>query len=464
MSEQNNASSVDWVKDAIFYQIFPDRFHNGNPANDPPGTEPWGNPPTRTNFFGGDLQGILDKLPYLQTLGINAIYLNPIFAAQTNHKYDTMDYLTIDPAFGDNALFTQFVREVHQGGLRIVLDGVFNHCGDSFFAFKDLKLRGEASSFKNWFLVRSFPVTEEPLSYYTCGGASYLPKLNLENPQVQDFINQVALSWLKGASIDGWRLDVPCKIPIPFWQKFRSGVKSVNPQAYLVGEIWRDAAPWVGGDVFDGVTNYALRDLIVGYSSTGFLDAEDFSYEVIHQLQDLGEAAFYMLNLLGSHDTPRSLTLFKGEVDRLLIAVAFLMTTVGAPLIYYGDEIGMTGETDPDCRRTMEWDELKWNKRIYNTYLKLIALRLNRICLRRGSFMPLLAYNRVFAYKRGYEEDQTIVILNPGSAVQSLSIPTQSRISRWYDVFRKKGIVAENGILNLATLNNTSFTILVSEK
>ena len=459
---QNNTPSIDWIKDTVFYQIFPDRFHNGDPTNDPPGTEPWGNQPTRTNFFGGDLQGIMDKLPYLRALGINALYLNPIFKAQKNHKYDTTDYYTIDPAFGDNALFSRLVQELHKNDIRIVLDGVFNHCGETFFAFEDLKKHGDASEYKDWFIVRSFPITDNPLSYYACGGASYLPKMNIKNPRVQEYICKVAAHWLEETSIDGWRLDCPAKIPISFWQKFRSAVKSGNPQAYLLGEIWRDAAPWVRGDVFDGVTNYPLRDLIIGYCSTGFLDAEDFAYEITHQQQDLGEAAFYMLNLLGSHDTPRILTLFKGEVNRLLVAITFLMTTVGIPLIYYGDEIGMTGETDPDCRRPMEWDESRWNRRIYEIYKILIGLRGSHNCLRRGNFMTLLTYNNVFAFKREYKGDQAIVILNPGSAVLNLSVPTLSQTKKWYDVFGKREITTQKGFFNFATINSTSFKVFIS--
>lgn len=460
---QNNTPSIDWIKEAVFYQIFPDRFHNGDPTNDPLRTEPWGNPPTRTNFFGGDLQGVMDKLPYLRGLGINALYLNPIFKAQTNHKYDTTDYYSIDPAFGNNALFSRLVHELHMNGIRIVLDGVFNHCGESFFAFEDLMKHEAESEYKDWFIVRSFPITDNPLSYHTCGGASYLPKFNVENPQVQDFIYKIATFWLKEAGIDGWRLDVPCKIPLPFWQKFRSVVKSTNPQAYLIGEIWRDASPWVGGDIFDGVTNYHLRDLIIGYCSTGFLDAEDFSYEVIHQQQDLGESAFFMLNLLGSHDTPRILTLFKGEINRLLIAITFLMTTVGTPLIFYGDEIGMTGETDPDCRRPMEWNESRWNRRIYDTYQTLIGLRGTHRCLCRGSFLPLITFNNLFAYKREYKGDQAIVILNPGSSVQNLRIPTLSQSKKWHDVFGKREITTEKGFLNFEVINSSSCMVFISD-
>ena len=460
----NRAAFPEWVKDAVFYQIFPDRFCNGDLTNDPPETEPWGNPPNRTNFFGGDLQGIIEKLDYLQGLGVNALYLNPIFKARTNHKYDTTDYFEIDPSFGSNDLFIKFVHELHRRDMRIILDGVFNHCGDSIWAFEDVKIHGESSRYADWFIVRSFPVTANPPSYYTCGGAPYLPKFNINNPQVQDYIFQVATHWLKEASIDGWRLDCCQKIPLLFWQEFRKIVKDVNPQAYLVGEIWREAAPCIQGDTFDGITNYRLRELILNYCAAFILDAEDFSYEMEQLYKSLGSAAPAMLNLLGCHDTPRILTVFQGEVDRMLIALAFLFTTIGTPLIYYGDEVGLLGGMDPDCRRTMQWQEGLWNLRIQNAYRKLIDLRKHHIALRRGNFESLLAFERVFAYRRILEKDEVIIILNPGAIVENLAIPTNSTVEQWHDLFNDKEYLSVNGRLNFTRVPAVSFSILAPVK
>jgi len=464
MMDANNPSSVlDWVQDAIFYQIFPDRFFNGDQSNDPPGTEIWGNPPTRENFFGGDLQGIMDKLDHLQALGVNAIYLNPVFRAHTNHKYDTSNYFEVDPAFGSNALLKDLVDEVHRRDMRIVLDGVFNHCGDGFWAFEDVKTLGASSKYSDWFIVRSYPIRANPPSYYTCGGCWYLPKLNISNPQVQEHILKVAAHWLEEVGIDGWRLDTPFKIPLSFWREFRIAVKTVTPQAYLVGEIWNDAAPWIKGNTFDGTTNYRLRELILDYCATGVLDAEDFAHEVILLNERHGSAAPFMLNLVGSHDTPRILTLFKGEVDSLLIALTFLMTTVGTPLIYYGDEIGLCGETDPDCRRTMEWDELQWDHRIYDLCRQLIALRRSHVALRYGRFESLLAFNKTFAYRRVYESDEIIIVLNPGSAVIDLAIPTNSKIKTWHSLFDQRTLATTKNLLLLDTVPPTSFNILLPD-
>ena len=201
-----------WVPDAVFYQIFPERFRNGDLGNDPPGTEPWGGAPTRENFFGGDLEGVIQGLDYIREMGFNVLYLNPIFKAATNHKYDTHDYFQIDPAFGDDATFDRLIREAHARGVRVVLDGVFNHCGEGFGPFQDVKDRGPESAYLGWFDVYSFPLQTEPHpNYATCGGAYYLPRLNARNPEVEAFVHEVALYWL-GRGIDGWRLDVPYEI------------------------------------------------------------------------------------------------------------------------------------------------------------------------------------------------------------------------------------------------------------
>lgn len=451
----------DWVPDAIFYQIFTDRFYNGDPSNDPPGTEPWGNPPSRENFFGGDLQGILRKLDYLQGLGVNALYLNPIFRARTNHKYDTCDYFEVDPAFGSNDLLKELVRELHRRDMRIILDGVFNHCGDGFWAFEDVKARGAASPYADWFIVRSYPIRARPPSYYTFSDAAYMPKLNLNHRPVREYVLKVATYWLEEAAIDGWRLDVPFRIPLAFWREFRAAVKAVNPQAYLVGEVWREAGPWVQGDTFDGTTNYRLREMILGYCATHLLDAESFAFEVEMLHQAHGNAAPAMLNLLGSHDTPRILTVLRGDVDRLLVAVVFLMTTVGTLLIYYGDEIGLCGDMDPDCRRTMEWDEARWNPRINDAYRKLIGLRRAHPALRRGRFETLLTFDGVCAYRRVYEGDEVIVILNPRSAVTELAIPTRSCADVWHDVWRGQERTASKGMLLFDCVPAGSFTVLL---
>ena len=418
----------DWVPDAVFYQVFPERFANGDRRNDPPGTEPWGGVPTRENFFGGDLEGVIGKLDYVKDLGCNALYLNPIFGAGTNHKYDTHDYFRVDPAFGDDATFDRLVRAAHARGIRVVLDGVFNHCGDGFGPFRDLVENGEASRYRDWFTPYSLPLTTEPFpNYATCGGAHYLPRLNTRNPEVEAFVHEVALFWL-GRGIDGWRCDVPYEIHTDFWRRFRTVVKARYPDAYLVAEEWRDPGAFVQGDTFDGATHYGLRGLAFDFLLTNALTGDAFGRALEHLMGRLPPGSeFGMLTLLGSHDTERVLTVCREDTDAALLLFTLLLTMPGAPLIYYGDENGMLGENDPDCRRPMAWDEAEWNHAVRNPVKKLIALRHASPCLRRGSVKVVFAEDRVVVLERAWQGQTALVVLNNSRVPRHLSVPVPYR-------------------------------------
>ncbi|MCL4386615.1 MAG: glycoside hydrolase family 13 protein [Actinobacteria bacterium] len=436
-----NYIELNWVKDAIFYQIFPDRFYNGNLKNDPPGVAQWESLPTRNNFFGGDLEGIKKKLLYLKETGINAIYLNPVFKAGTNHKYDTWDYFSIDPAFGSESELIELVNKAHNLHIKVILDGVFNHCGDGFWAFKDVLEKGKKSKYYDWFFILGDKIIKDPVNYQTAGGCEYLPKLNVNNQETRKYIFEAVSYWTKNAKIDGWRLDVPWKISFDFWKNFRELVKIINPESYLVGEIWRDPEFWIHSDTFDGVMNYKLRDLIIDFCIRDSLDAEDFDYELKYLSKIMGQKIYFMLNLLSSHDTPRILTLANNDVSRVILAITFLMTYIGVPMIYYGDEIGMEGGNDPDCRRTMIWDESLWNKKINNTYKKLIDLRLNHSSLRTGEFVTLLVFNRFYSYLRSDSSDNIIVVINAGERQPDLEIPLPNKLNAnkiWVDILSEK--------------------------
>ncbi len=413
-----------WVKDAVFYEIFPERFANGDPGNDPPGVEPWGELPTRTNFFGGDLQGIAGKLDYLQELGVSAIYLTPIFAANTNHKYDTVDYYRIDPHFGDLAAFQRLLREAHRRGIRLVLDAVFNHVGDGFWAFRDVVERGEASPYVNWFYIEDLPVTRDPTpNYATFENASYLVRLNIHNPEVRRYLYDVARYWTE-QGIDGWRLDVPYLMNHRFWKGFRRAVREINPELYIVAEIWQQATDWLQGDECDGAMNYPLRELILDFAVRDRLDAAAFDQALAAlRARHPGETAYTMLNLLGSHDTPRLLTLCGGDAARAKLATAFLLTYVGVPMIYYGDEVGMAGENDPGCRQTMVWDPRAQDQTLLAWHRRLIHLRRAHPALRRGDVRALHAAGDVYAFERHDGSDRVLVVLNRGAAPQTISLP-----------------------------------------
>ncbi|MCX6136013.1 MAG: glycoside hydrolase family 13 protein, partial [Ignavibacteriales bacterium] len=359
-----------WVADAIFYQIFPDRFSNGDRSNDPAGTEEWGAKPTPRNFFGGDLRGIIERLPYLKDLGITAIYLNPIFTAGSNHKYNAADYQSIDPSFGSNDIFKEFLRICHTESIRVVIDGVFNHTGTDHRAFKDVKARGAVSSYAGWYNIFSYPVQPPSKPNYECWwNYGSLPRLMVQNPDVRNHLFEITRYWTE-LGVDGWRLDVANEIPHAFWKDWRKLVKSINPDCYITGEIWTDASAWLQGDEFDAVMNYRFREACLDYFVRGTISGTAFVAALNHVRSTAPEeSAFAMQNLLGSHDTERILTFCRDDVGTERLAVLMQMTYVGAPMVYYGDEIGMTGGKDPDCRRTMIWDESRWNTEL-RTYYK----------------------------------------------------------------------------------------------
>jgi cyclomaltodextrinase / maltogenic alpha-amylase / neopullulanase len=415
-----------WVKDAVFYQIFPERFANGDTSNDPPGVERWGGTPTGRNFFGGDLQGIIDHLDYIQELGVNALYLNPIFEATTNHKYNTADYMRIDPHFGDDATFKRLLDSCHARGIRVVIDGVFNHTGIAFFAFADVRAKGKKSIYRDWYTIRSFPVGPPSKPNYECWwGHGALPKLRTENPAVRQYLFDVTRKWTV-MGVDGWRLDVPNEIPHDFWIQWRLLVKSINPECYIVGEIWDNASAWLQGDQFDAVMNYRFRDPCLKFFAHGTSSPTAFDTALAHQRRDYPDPVnFALQNLLGSHDTERLLTMCGGDVEREKLAVFFQMLYPGAPMVYYGDEIGMEGGKDPGCRGTMIWDKKRQHGELLSWYRKMIALRRAHPVWRTGSFETLRADDaqRVYLFIRKDGDARGVVAINAGPAPARIAVP-----------------------------------------
>ena len=458
----------DWVKDTVFYQIFPERFANGDPSNDPPKSEPWGGVPKGNNYFGGDLQGIMDRLGHLKRLGVNAIYLNPIFAANSNHKYNTRDYSIIDPAFGTNQLFDQFVALCRVNDIRIVLDGVFNHVGVDHFAFRDVREKGKESPYASWFNIYSWPVNGPEDPNYECWwGYGSLPKLMMQNPAVKEHIFDVTKYWTD--RVNGWRLDVPNEVPHDFWKEFRRTMKSRNPACYIVGEIWDDATPWLQGDEFDAVMNYRFRQACIDYYATDTILTEEFD----KRLTDLRNAhhrfhTLAMLNLIDSHDTERYLTLCQGEFWRMKLTVMLQMTYIGVPMVYYGDEIGMEGGKDPDCRRTMVWDEKKWDMELFQLYQKLIAIRRGSVALRRGSFRTLVADNhrRVFAFERRLNSHYAYVALNRRDKKMVADWPVPASLKHLTDELTGAVFTPVNGSVTVDIPGHTAriFTFTLDEE
>ncbi|HZU94568.1 MAG TPA: glycoside hydrolase family 13 protein [Microbacterium sp.] len=408
----------DWLADASFYQIFPERFANGDPTRDPDDVVPWNSVPTRDNFFGGDLQGIIDHLDHIESLGANAIYLTPVFEANTNHRYDAVDYFKIDHRLGDLSTFKAFLDEAHRRGMRVVLDAVLNHCGDGHWAFRDVVEHEVESRYVNWFSVENFPVSPHPEpNYRTCSGCYYLPKWNAYNPEVRAHHFDVARYWLE-QGIDGWRLDVPYFINHNFWREFRSVVKSADPQAYIVAEEWRDPEEWLQGDLADGTMNYTLRDLILGFTADRSIDAFAFA-ERAAALRARIPDGFHagMLNLLGSHDTERVLTRHQGDVAGALLAYELLHSAEGAPMMYYGDEVGMRGDNDPGCRGAMTWDENEWNHEILARIRLLGTRRAKHVALRRGVQSVAALDADTIILVRTHEDERVAVVAHRGPGI-----------------------------------------------
>ncbi|WP_338216190.1 glycoside hydrolase family 13 protein [Lacticaseibacillus salsurivasis] len=353
-----------WAAGTVWYELFPERFANGDMSNDPAGARAWepDTHPSRTDYFGGDLQGVLDHLGDLEALGINGLYFCPLFTAPSNHKYDTVDHYAIDPAFGDKALFAQVVSVAHQRGMKVMLDGVFNHLGAQSPQWQDVVKHGRESRFAGWFHLHGptlAPNQTDPLTYDTFAFEASMPKLNTANPEVQAYLLGVATYWLKQFDIDAWRLDVANEVDHHFWRRFRAAVRAVKPDCLILGEVWHSSQPWLNGDQFDGVMNYPATETILAHFLTGELDAP----ALVAQLAD--QRMWYrtpinqaMLNLLDSHDTPRLLSQAGGDQALALQALVFMFLQPGMPGLYYGTEMGMTGGPDPDNRRPMAWPQL----------------------------------------------------------------------------------------------------------
>lgn len=370
-----------WTKTAVCYQIFPERFAAGKTSKDTGYVNAaWGEKPTPKSFFGGDINGIREKLDYLKDLGVNLIYMTPVFASPSNHKYDVTDYETVDPVFGGNPALKALVEDAHRRGIRIMLDGVFNHCSCRHPFFQDALKRGKNSPYYNWFLW------QEDGSYLTFGSVKTMPKLNTGNPQVIRYFSQTAVSWMRDYGVDCWRLDVSDEISHKFLRGFRDAVTAQNPDAIIIGEDWHRAVQYLNGDEYDGTMNYALTKACLDLLAFETIDSVAFRDRLVRLYNTYSVAAApKMLNLLGSHDTDRFLTRVKGDAGRFRTAAAILFFYPGIPCVYYGDEIGMEGGYDPDCRRTFCWNEQDWDKETWNLIRRLAGLK-QEPALSQGSF------------------------------------------------------------------------------
>ncbi len=427
----------DWVKDAVFYQIFPDRFAQSSRVQKAGHLQPWGEPPSFHKYQGGDLLGVVEHLDHIAALGVNAIYFCPVFQSASNHRYHTHDYYQVDPMLGGNAALRELIDAAHARGMKVVLDGVFNHASRGFFQFSDLLEQGQDSAYLDWFHAGPFPLSPyddtRPANYVAWWGNRALPKFNTGTQAVREFLWDVAEYWMR-QGIDGWRLDVPNEIDDDdFWREFRRRVKAIDPDAYIVGEIWGDAHRWLQGDQFDAVMNYPFTRPCIAYfgahtidnamneaSGTGHVDpmnAEQFGARMTEVAAAYPlEIVQAQLNLLDSHDTARYLSVVGGDQTAHHLALTFQLTYLGAPCLYYGDEIGLPGGPDPDCRRAFPWNDVpSWNQDTVALVKKLTAVRHATPALQRGDFQVLYAQNDLLIYVRSHGSDRAYVLMNTAS-------------------------------------------------
>lgn len=425
-----------WVKSAVFYQIFPDRFARGSVDHVPAGTrfKPWGSPPAEQGYQGGDLYGVTEKLDYLKTLGVTALYFNPVFSSASNHRYHTYDYLQVDPLLGGNKALRYLLDEAHARNMKVILDGVFNHASRGFWAFHHILENGGESPYLDWFHVEGLPLNaypaseDEALNYKAWWDLPALPKFNTDTQAVREYLFEVAEHWIE-FGIDGWRLDVPGDIDDDaFWQEFRTRVKAINPEAYICGEIWGKAQRWLQGDQFDAVMNYPL-----GTSALSFFGAETLrrdyqqnQYDVtptaaggfsqqVHKVMDWYEPEInqVQMNLIDSHDTPRARWLVQGNIEAVQQSLAFLMLIPGAPCIYYGTEVGMSGGGDPDCRGAFPWQDTEsWHWNIAETIQRFAAIRQQYYFLTDAGFRLIPLNDDVVAVHRHSDQGQMMAFFN----------------------------------------------------
>lgn len=406
---------VKWMQECIAYQIFPDRFCNGDDTISPEGVLPWGEGKvTHHSRYGGDLKGVINKLDYLEELGVDLIYLTPVFKSNTSHKYNTADYFNIDPEFGTVEVAKELVEKCHKKGMKIVLDAVFNHSGSDFFAFEDLLKNQENSKYKDWYFVDQYPVEFKKDKYYTFGDYHLnMPKLNTNNKELREYLLKVAEYWIKEVGIDGWRLDVCDEIGHDFWRDFRKTVKNARKDAIIVGEIMHEANTFLKGDQLDSIMNYPFKRALADFFATRCISSEEFS-DILGQNRILYMNAVtkQMWNLIDSHDTLRFLSESNNNLQSMKLALAFQFAYVGVPYIYYGDEIGLDGNHDPENRKCMIWEKEKQNLELFELYKKLICIRKENKCLVHGKYKELYCKENVIAFERKTDEEGILVIIN----------------------------------------------------
>lgn len=402
LREEEMFEVPQWAANKVVYQIFPSRFATTQPVD----KELWYKAPiTPMDDLHGNLRGIIEHLDYIKDLGIDVVYLTPIFKSNSCHKYDTIDYYQVDPSFGTTEDLKELVQKSHERGMKVVLDAVYNHTGREFFAFQDILEKGEKSKYLDWYFIDELPPRGEwgEIPNFKCFGYyGGMPKLNLKNPEVEKYITDVACYWIKECDIDGWRLDVGDEISHFFWKNFRKAIKAVKKDMLIIGEIWHYAGDFLEGDEWDTVMNYPFYLNLIDLLADEKINVSQFVQNLGYLKGRLNKKCYpLMWNLIDSHDTARFLHLCHDNKKKQHLAAAFQLLLPGMPMVYYGDEYAMPGANDPDCRRGMYWDEEYQDKEMYNWYKKLMQIRKAHACIVEGEMIETITN----------DDDDTIVMI-----------------------------------------------------
>jgi glycosidase len=442
ISPEEIVSVPDWARGGLIYQVLVDRFFDGDPSNNPPQVRPWNALPDRNTYYGGDFAGLTARLAYLEELGVKALYLSPIFRSPSYHKYDIFDYETIEAIYGGSEGLKALVDAAHARGIRVILDGVFNHASSDHPFFQDLLKKQERSPYRDWFEPHGFPVSMEKANYENFANqVPKMPKWNTANPEVQAYLCGVAARWTKTLGIDGWRLDVADEVAPSFWRRFRREIKAVCPEALLIGESWSYSGPWLHGDEWDTVTNYRFRKWVLAFfrgeipADTFWKRFEDNRMRYPTPIWDL------LINLVGSHDTERWLRALRGDRLAHRLSLALMMLLPGMPLIYYGDEIAMDGGTDPDNRRAMDWRAIdEPENRVFGP---IGRLRKDSQALKEGILVIEPSPADVLVFRRIHENEAWLIVINRGK--EAFRQAGEGWIPRLGALKRKNEIVVPGG-------------------
>ena len=424
LREEEMFEVPQWAANKVVYQIFPSRFA----ATQPVDKKLWYKAPiTPMDDLHGNLRGIIEHLDYIKDLGIDVVYLTPIFKSNSCHKYDTIDYYQVDPSFGTTEDLKELVQKSHERGMKVVLDAVYNHSGREFFAFRDILEKGEKSKYLDWYFIDELPPKGEwgEIPNFKCFGYyGGMPKLNLKNPEVEKYITDVACYWIKECDIDGWRLDVGDEISHFFWKNFRKAIKAVKKDMLIIGEIWHYAGDFLEGDEWDTVMNYPFYLNLIDLLADEKINVSQFVQNLGYLKGRLNKKCYpLMWNLIDSHDTARFLHLCKDNKKKQHLAAAFQLLLPGMPMVYYGDEYAMPGANDPDCRRGMYWDEEYQDKEMYNWYKKLMQIRKTHACIVEGEMIETIANDDedtiVMIRKNG--EETIAMLFNCGNSAKEFN-------------------------------------------